>query len=242
VAQEKAAESEWISLFNGKNLDGWTVKIAGHEVNKNFAQTFRVEDGLLKARYDGYDTFDGQFGHIFYNESFSNYRIRVEYRFVGEQAPEGPGWAYRNSGIMVHGQTPESMGKYQAFPASIEVQLLGGRGTGERPTANLCTPGTHVVMDGELYKPHCTNSESDTFHGDQWVTAEVEVRGEEITHFVNGKKVISYSGAQLDEDDKDAKVLLAAGQGKMLTSGTISVQSESHPIDFRKIELMKLDD
>ncbi len=242
VGQEKAAESEWISLFNGKDLTGWTVKITGHDIDDNFAQTFRVEDGMIKVRYDGYGAFDEQFGHLFFNESFSSYRLRLEYRFVGDQIPDGPGWAFRNSGIMLHGQTPESMAKDQKFPASIEVQLLGGRGTGERPTGNLCTPGTHVVMDGELFRPHCVNSESETYHGDQWVTAEVEVRGGAITHFINGKQVLSYSGSQLDEGDGDAKVLLAAGQEKMLTSGTISVQSESHPVDFRKIELMKLDD
>lgn len=242
VAQEKADDDGWISLFNGKNLDGWRVKITGHDLDDNFAQTFRVEDGLLKVRYDGYEEFDGQFGHLYYTESFSNYRLRVEYRFVGEQASGGPGWAFRNSGMMIHGQTPESMAKDQQFPVCIEVQLLGGGGSGERTTGNLCTPGTHVVMNGELVTRHCTNSQSDTYHGDQWVTAEVEVRGADITHFINGKPVLSYSEPQLDEKDPDAKVLLDAGHAKMLSGGTISIQSESHPIDFRKIELLKLDD
>lgn len=242
TGQEQAAETGWISLFNGKDLEEWTVKIAGHDMGDNFAQTFRVEDGLLKVRYDGYEKFDGQFGHLFHKESFSNYRIRVEYRFVGDQAPEGPAWAFRNSGIMIHGQTPGSMGKEQQFPVCIEVQLLGGGGTGERTTGNLCTPGTNVVMNGELVTRHCTNSQSETYHGDQWVTAEVEVRGSKITHFIEGKPVLTYSEPQLDDRDPGAKALLDAGHAKMLSGGTISIQSESHPIDFRKIELMKLDD
>jgi hypothetical protein len=241
-AQEASDTEGWISLFNGKDLDGWKVKIAGHDLGDNFGNTFRVEDGILKVCYDQYDEFKGQFGHLFYRGQFSNYRLRVEYRFVGEQASGGPSWAFRNSGIMIHGQTPESMGKDQKFPASIEVQLLGGDGSRERPTGNLCTPGTHVVIDGELVRRHVTNSTSKTYHGDQWITAEVEVRGNTIKHLVEGEMVLTYTDPQLDDRDPDARKLLEAGHKKMLTSGTISLQSESHPIEFRKVELLRLDD
>jgi hypothetical protein len=243
-ASAAEGEGEWIQLFNGKNLDGWKVKLKGYELNDNFGNTFRVEDGLLTVRYDAYDKFGGKFGHVFYDQPFENYVIRVEYRFVGEQAVEGPGWAFRNSGIMVHGQSPESMRKDQDFPVSIEVQLLGGNGTDERPTGNLCTPGTHVVMDGKLLKRHCTNSSSKTYHGDQWVTAEVEVRGNKsIKHFIEGELVLEYTQPQLDESDADAaKLIEQAGGNKMLSRGSISLQAESHPVDFRKIELRKLED
>ena len=241
LGQDSPSNGEWTSLFNGKNLDGWTVKIAGHELGDNYGNTFRVEDGILKVCYDKYDRFDGKFGHLFYQEKFSNYRLRLEYRFVGEQIDGGPDWAFRNSGIMIHGQSAESMGKDQRFPVCIEVQLLGGRGTGERPTGNLCTPGTHVVMDGKLITPHVINSSSRTYHGDQWVTVEVEVRGNTIKHIVEGETVIVYNDPQIDEEEPDAKRLIEAGQKKVLTGGTISLQSESHPVEFRKVELMKLD-
>ena len=222
---------EWVPLFNGKNLENWQVKLTGHELNKNHGNTFRVEDGLLKVRYDKYDDgFKEQFGHLFYGKPFSSYLVGVEYRFVGEQAANNPGsWAYRNSGIMVHGQDPATMKKDQDFPNSIEVQLLGGNGTDERPTANLCTPGTQFVQDGEVIRRHCTNSASPTFHGDQWVRVEVLVLGDSIiTHYVNGEKVMGYQKPQTDA-------------GELLGSGTVSLQSESHPIDFRKIEIVNLD-
>ena len=141
---------EWIPLFNGKNLDGWKVKIKGYELGENWGDTFRVEDGVLKVAYDRYEKFNDRFGHLFYEKPFSNYILRVEYRFVGQQAPGGPGWAFRNNGIMLHGQPPETMGKDQSFPVSIEVQLLGGSGQGRRPTANVCSPGTHFVQNGKL--------------------------------------------------------------------------------------------
>lgn len=223
-------KGEWIQLFNGKNLDGWKVKVAGYELGDNYNDTFRVEDGLLKVCYDKYDNFDGKFGHIFYEKPFSNYILRVEYRFVGDQCPGGPGWAFRNNGIMIHGQTPETMEKDQNFPNSIEVQLLGGNGKGERSTANLCTPGTDVVMDGKLLKRHCTNSKSKTYHGDQWVTVELEVHGSKcIKHIVEGEVVMEYTKPQLDD-------------GTLLEGGTISLQAESHPTEFRKIEIKVLED
>ena len=163
----------WIQLFNGENLDGWRVKIRGHELDDNYANTFRVEDGLLRVVYDDYEAFDGTFGHLFFETPFSHYRLRVEYRFVGEQTPGGPGWAFRNSGVMLHGQAPESMTVDQEFPVSIEAQMLGGDGEHDRPTGNLCTPGTHVEMKGELVTQHCVNSSSKTYHGDEWVTLEL---------------------------------------------------------------------
>ena len=239
-AADKDGE-KWIPLFNGKNLDGWVVKIKSHPLGENFGDTFRVEDGILKVRYDRkYKKFRGQFGHLFYKEKFSHYRLRVEYRFVGEQADGGPGWAIRNSGIMIHGEDPETMGKDQDFPASIEVQLLGGNGTDERPTANICTPGTNFVMNGELITQHCTSSKSKTYHGDQWVTVEVEVHGSKlIRHKVNGETVLEYTEPQLDDSDAHARELLAK-RPKLLEGGTISLQSESHPVEFRKVELLKL--
>jgi hypothetical protein len=238
--QEQAGE-EWISLFNGRDLTGWTPKFAGHEAGVNYKDTFRVEDGILKVGYDNYETFEGEFGHLFYDKSFSHYRLRIEYRFTGEQTPGGPSWGFRNSGAMLHGQTPESMTVDQRFPVSIEVQFLGGSGQDERPTANLCTPGTHVEMDGELVTQHCTNSGSATFHGDQWVTVEVEVRGDEvIRHFVNGVLVMEYQKPQLDGGDADAQKLIEAGAEMKLSAGTISVQAESHPLEFRRIELLPL--
>ena len=177
IAQQSADQGKWIPLFNGKDLTGWKVKIKGYELNDNFGDTFRVVDGVIKVAYDKYDKFDNRFGHMFYEKPFSNYILRVEYRFVGEQVPEGPGWAFRNSGIMLHGQSPESMRKDQDFPVSVEVQLLGGAATGERSTGNVCTPGTHIVMDGKLITRHCNDSRSKTYRGDQWVTIEVEVHG-----------------------------------------------------------------
>lgn len=234
-------QNKWMRLFNGKDLTGWQIKIKGHPLGENWRNTFRVENGVLKVAYDQYPDFNEDFGHIFYQEKFSHYKLRLEYRFVGEQVPCGPGWAFRNSGIMIHSQSPESMKRDQNFPVSIEVQLLGGNGTDERATGNLCTPGTNVLFDGQLETRHCIGSASKTFHGDQWVAAEVEVHGNGlIRHFINGEPVLEYSRSQLDERDPDAQDLRKSGQAKMISDGYISLQAESHPVEFRKIELLVL--
>ncbi len=239
-AQDRTEAEHWVPLFNGKDLDGWKVKIKGYELGDNFGDTFRVENGVLKVSYDRYSKFDQKFGHLFYKAPFSHYKLRIEYRFVGDQCPGGPSWALRNSGVMIHGQTPESMRKDQDFPVSIEVQFLGGNGRDKRPTANVCSPGTHIVMGGKLITQHCTNSTSKTYHGDQWVTVEVEVHGNgKIVHKVNGQTVLEYEKPQLDDHDPDGKRLIENGE-KMISEGTISLQSESHPIEFRKVEILPL--
>ena len=238
------ANGKWIQLFNGKDLTGWTPKIRGHALGENFGDTFRVEKGVLKVSYDKYEKFEGRFGHLVYKKPFSSYRLRVEYRFVGEQAAGGPGWALRNSGVMLHGQAPETMERDQEFPVSIEAQFLGGTDPArERPTANVCSPGTHIVMDGQLVTRHCNNSKAKTYQGDRWVTVELEVHGGGvIKHIVDGQTVLEYSQVQLDEKDKyAAKILGKNGGKKLVDGGFLYLQAESHPVEFRKVELLPLE-
>lgn len=239
-------DGEWIDLFNGENLDNWVIKFTGYPLGENFNNTFRVEDSLLKVSYEEWDQWGGQFGHIFYDRSFSHYILRVEYRFVGEQVEGGPGWAFRNNGLMLHSQDPETMTQDQEFPASLETQLLGGNGTDERTTLNLCTPGTNFVMDGELITQHCNSSTSDTYHGDQWVTAEIEVRGSEVVrHKIDGEVVFEYTDPQYDPNDSDARHIMEINNidedELLIDEGYISLQAESHPTQFRKIQVKVLE-
>jgi hypothetical protein len=226
---------KWEQLFNGKDLKDWQIKIKDHDLNDNFGNTFRIVNGKIQVNYDHYSKFDNQYGHLFYRKPFSYYLIGVEYRFTGNQVEGGPGWAFRNSGIMIHGQDPGTMTKGQDFPNSIEVQLLGGSGKGKRPTANVCTPGTQYVMNNSVVKNHCMDSNSPTFNGDQWVRVEALVLGDSlVVHYVNGEEVLRYQRPQTDPVD-------GKEEGKLLKSGTISLQSESHPVEFRKVEIVNLE-
>lgn len=242
-SNKKSSQENWTPIFNGKDLEGWTPKFTGHKLGINYKNTFRVEDGLLKVSYENYDTFKGKFGHLFYKQPYSNYKIRLEYRFVGKQVPEAPEWAYRNSGIKFHCQPPESMGKDQNSPVSIEVQLLGGNGKDQRPTANICSMGTHIVMDDSLITQHCTQSKSKTYHGDQWVKVEAEIHGGDITsHYVNGQKVLSYSKPQFDTSDANTKKLIGDRDNLIIKEGYIALQAESHPVHFRNIDILPLEE
>jgi len=241
LAQNRADTKEWIPLFNGKNLEGWIPKITGYPLGENYADTFRVENGVLKVSYDKYPEFANKFGHLFYNKKFSHYILAAEYRFVGDQATGAPAWALRNNGFMLHSQAPETMGRNQDFPISIEVQILGGAPTGERSTGNVCTPGTEIFRNGAMVRGHCTNSTSATYRGDQWVRLEIEVRGSEhIKHTVEGQTVLEYDlpqigGGSVSNFDPSVKK-----DGTLLSEGYITIQGESHPTEFRKIELLNL--
>jgi hypothetical protein len=233
---------EWHSLFNGKDLSGWAVKIAKHPVNENYADTFRVEDGVIKVSYDRYDKFDGQFGHLYSNQAYSNYILRLEYKITATAIADSPPWAKLNSGVMVHSQSPLSMGLNQAFPASLEFQFLAVGATAGKQTGNVCTPGTNLEMKGKLVTDHIIDSTSKFFPVDEWVSAEIEVHGNaEVIHRINGVEVLRYQHPQLDPRDETAQALLAAGAPLQLSFGHIALQAESQPIWFRNIRIRQLD-
>ena len=242
ISNKTESDNKWKSLFNGENLDDWIVKINGYELHDNHLNTFRVENGSIKVSYDQYDNFTDEFGNLFYKTPFTNYRLKLEYRFLGEQVNGGQAWAEKNSGIMIHSQAPETMLLNQGFPLSLEFQLLGGVENGvQRPSGNLCTPATHVEMKGEKITEHCIMAESKTYYGEEWIEAEVIVDENSITHFIGGELAISYSkpsigGEYLDSASED----IQAKDGEALTNGYISLQSESHPVEFRKIQILEL--
>jgi hypothetical protein len=238
-------QKEWVSLFDGQTLDGWEVKIAGYELNNNYKNTFSVKDGNIRVSYDDYESFDKKFGHIFYtNKKFKNYHLKIDYRFYGEHVSsfksEDEAWNYKNSGVMLHSEHPNQMLLDQEFPVSIEGQFLGGSGANERPTLNMCSPGTEVNIDGTLALNHCINSISKTIHTNDWVSVEFVVFSDSIVHHIIDKDTvitytnIRYGGSYLS-DNYINKI------GEPLSEGYISLQSEGHPIEFKNIRVKELD-
>lgn len=240
-----AEESKWVKLFNGTDLSGWTPKITGHPLGENTHNTFRVEDGILKVSYDDYDKFGKQYGHLYTDIAYSRYIFRCEYRFEGKMMEDAPHYVNLNSGVMIHSQSPQSMGMDQEFPSSIECQFLADEGKGPRPTGNMCSPGTHIEINGELVTRHIVKSSSPTFAPDEWVKIEVEVHGnEQVIHRVNGVEVLRYQKPQLDPQNgiSPASELLDAGAARLLSYGHIALQAEGQGVWFRNIELMSLEE
>lgn len=230
---------KWVSLFNGKNLSNWKPKITGYPLGENFGNTFRVKDKILSTRYDQYDSFNNRFGALYYDKKFTNYRLKVEYRFAGELTPGAPAWGFQDGGVQYHCQPPATVGLNQQFPVCLEYNFHGKKDATERPTGEICVSGIYIEMSGARNKSNCTPPMvKRSFAGDQWVTAEVEVKDGKITHFVNGEQIIQFENPRFDSTHKEAKKFIIAGNDKV-TEGYISLQSNSHPMDFRKIEIME---
>ena len=143
---------------------------------------------------------------------------------------------------VLHAQDPRTMRKDQDFPISIEMQFLGGLADGRpRSTANMCSPGTEVNIDGQTARSHCVNSRSKTYDGDEWIRVEAIVWGDSLVkHIVNGDTVMTYTnlrvgGGNVNGHDPAQKV-----DGRPLKSGWIALQSEGHPIEFRRVDLRVL--
>ncbi len=240
ASTEKPKKENWVPIFNGKDLEGFTMKITGYPLGENFGNTARVENGILSIRYDGYgDDLKDRFGTLYYNKKLSDYRLKVEYRFVGETAPGAPEWGYRDSGLQFHGQPPETQKLDQAFPVCLEYNFHGGNGTDDRPVGAACANGMFFEFNGEKNATTCIQPVIEkTFHGDQWVTMEIDIKDGKITHYVNGEEILSYANPTYDPENETAKTLMENGDAAV-TGGYISLQSNSHPIDFRKIEIME---
>ncbi len=242
-AQQNTSKEDWVTLFDGKDIKDWVPKINHHETGENYGNTFRVNDGIIEVRYDQYEKFNEQFGHLYYKKPFAYYHLVFEYRFVGEWRKDAPEYTLKNSGVMFHSQDPKSMPKEQNWPISVEFQLLAGLGDGvARPTGNMCSPGTDVVFQGKIDDRHCIPSTSKTYEGDQWVTGEIIVLGDSlITHIINGDTVLQYSKPQIGGGvvaNYDPKI---KQDGKLLSEGFIALQSEGQPVDFRNIKILNLE-
>jgi hypothetical protein len=242
AAPADAKTGKWKRIFDGRSLKGWTPKVTGAAAGVNLGNSFTVANGAIQVTYDGWQRFDGRFGHLAYNKPFSAFRLRFQYRFFGKTLPDVEDWQHSNSGAMLLAQSPWSMTRDQKFPVSLEAQLLGAERPNPQPSGNLCTPGTNVVIDGKLETEHCILSTSPILANNHWISAEFEVTKDgKVTHFINGKPVFHYSDPQYDPTDADAKPLIAAAGGALaVRKGYIYLQSEGHPVEFRNIEVMEL--
>ena len=115
----------------------------------------------------------------------------------------------------------------QKFPDSIEFQFLGQDASGTRPTGSICTPGTYIDKDGQTIKKHVIKSSFAAPPAGEWVVAEAVCKDGELQHIINGEVVVSYSNPRTDD-------------GAPVTHGWISLQAESHPIQFRNIVVREL--
>ena len=250
--KKEISKEDWESLFNGKDLTGWDIKIKDHPLNENYKNTFRVEDSIIRVVYSDYEKFNNQFGHLYTQKPYSYYKLKLQYRFVGDHLADAPDWADRNSGVMLHSQSAQSINLHQDFPVSLEMQFLCGNGKDTVPTGNVCTPGTFIVYDGKPYLEHIMNSNSKTYLKNEWINAEAEVYGDSlIRHIINGDTVLTYTKPMIGEGfvsktnnwtwaNITDSLLWINKANTPLGEGHIALQAESQPVDFRRIEILNL--
>ncbi|NMH88080.1 3-keto-disaccharide hydrolase [Flavivirga algicola] len=233
---------QWVRLFNGENLDGWIPKFYHHELGDNYANTFRVKDGVIQVNYDGYNEFGDRYGHLFYNKPFSSYHLKFEYRFTDQWMKDAASYTYRNSGIMFHSQAPKTILKEQNWPISVEYQILAEEKEGvSRPTGNMCSPGTEIFVNNEMATRHCVSSSSKTYKWDEWIKGELLVHADSlIIHMVNGKEVLRYTKPQIGGGTTKGYNPAVKIDGKKLTEGYIGLQAEGQGIEFREIKIKEL--
>ena len=248
---EKSKE-EWTSIFNGKDLTGWDIKIKDHPMNENYKNNFRIEDSMIRVVYSGFEKFDNQFGHLFTQTPYSYYKVKLQYRFVGDHLADAPIWSDRNSGIMLHSQSAKSMDLHQDFPVSLEFQFLCGNGKDTVPTGSVCTPGTFITYNGKPYFGHIQKSNSKTFLKNEWINAEADVYSDSLIHYIiNGDTVLTFTKPMIGQGFvSDTHTWTSANitdsllwinkANTPLTEGHIALQAESQPVDFKKIEILNL--
>ena len=252
VQKKERSKEDWVPLFNGKDLTGWDIKIKDHPFNENYRNTFRIEDSILRVSYTDYGKFDNQFGHLYTQTPYSYYKLKLQYRFVGDHLADAPVWADRNSGVMLHSQSAKSMNLHQDFPVSLEFQFLCGNGKDTVPTGSVCTPGTFITYEGKPYLEHIKESNSKTYLKNEWISAEAEVYGDSlIRHIINGDTVLTYTKPMIGEGFVNNTLTWATANitdsmiwinkaNTPLKEGYIALQAESQPVDFRRIELLNL--
>lgn len=213
----------WVQLFNGRDLGGWTPKFVGFDLGVNYRNTFIVRDGLLTVCYDKYkEGWHNNIGHLFYKDEFSHYILRAEYRFLGDQVRDAPESLMSMSSLILHSQSPETVGKDQERPVSVQARLC----VGQRKGYNELAQGTN---DASATGVDINEQGGDLQQGSQWMSVEIEVHGGEVIRYKSdGQLIAEYKKPVLTD-------------GSTHDSGAIALQASSYPVQFRKIELKVLD-
>ena len=226
--------SEWISLFNGKNLDGWTTFLSSEGRNRDPQGVFKAENGMLHILDVPNRGQRQAFGYLATNRSYGDYHLRFQYRW-GDKRFVPRDRAKRDSGVVYHIQ-----GSDRVWPKSVELQVQEGD-TGDFWLLGGVTMETTVASTGgdpKRYReggvPYTTRAGSyvrvakdrtrDSRSG--WNTVELIVRGDSAVHIVNGEVV--NRGEHL------------RSSGKPLTAGRIAFQAEGAEVYYRNIELKPL--
>ena len=200
------------SLFNGKDLSGWTMDVPSLDKKPNLAKPFTVRNGMLVS-------LGKPAGHLLTEKNYSNYRLEVEYRFAGK-----PG----NCGVLVHASRLRNL--YKMYPKSIEVQM-----NHQHAGDFWCIVEDIKVSDMEKRRGPKKNwgitegkarrilnlTDGSENPVGEWNAMTIECMGNEVKVWVNGD-------------------LVNHGFDCTAKSGKLSIQAEGSEVEFRKLDIHSL--
>lgn len=202
------AQNKTISLFNGRDLQGWHDDVPAHDSLPGEGP-FVVRDGMLVS-------LGTPGGHLITDAVYANYRLEVRYRFTGV-----PG----NCGVLVHASSPRAL--YAMFPKSIEVQLMHeNAGDFWCIVEDIAVPDMEKrrgprsewgITEGKGRRIENLTNGSERPVG-EWNTVVVECVGRGIKVWVNG-------------------VVVNEGFDCTAERGHIALQSEGSEVAFRSVTL-----
>ncbi|MFM7316178.1 MAG: DUF1080 domain-containing protein [bacterium] len=208
-----AADSkETLTLFNGKDLSGWTIWIRHNDKSVDPRQDpkkiFQVKDGVIHISGE-------EFGCLTTDKNYENYHLKLEFMW-GEKKWPPREKAVRDSGILYHG-----IGADKVWTKSVECQIQ------EHDCGDFyMVDGTSAVIDGKREPRYKKKTKDTEKPNGQWNTVEVICKGDTVKHIVNGELVGEASGLSADKEGKTP-----------LTKGKIILQSEGAEVFYRNITL-----
>ena len=203
------AKQTTVSLFNGKDLEGWHVDVPALDSIPEATNPFIIRDSLLVS-------LGTPQGHLITDKEYMDFRLDVEYRFAGE-----PG----NCGVLVFASTPRSL--YKMFPKSIEVQMMHENAGDfwcivedievDNMEERRGPKEDWGITEGKARRIKNLTDDSENSIG-EWNHMTIECLKNEIKVWVNGDLVNHGYNATADR-------------------GKIALQAEGAEVEFRKVEL-----
>jgi hypothetical protein len=228
VCQVKPESDGWISLFNGKNLDGWYSYLDSSGKNKDPKGVFKVENGMIHILDVPMSDGKSDNGYLATTQDYSNVRIHVEYKWGFKRATEGK----RNSGLLYLAVGPDAI-----YPTSLECQIE------ETDVGDLWIAPSLPMYDDDMQTGTRVRSapgdslrvlkSGDFENRDAWNSVDVILRGDQSTHLVNGRIVNTAHDIQRPDPSNPSKMM-------PLQSGRILLEAEGSEIWFRDIRVKPL--
>jgi Domain of Unknown Function (DUF1080) len=244
---EKNSTERWVSLFNGRNLDGWYTFLQQHGKNHDPDHVITIEDGAIHLYKDATDASKVVMGYIGTEKEYGDYHLRVQYRW-GTKKFEPRYTLKRDAGLYYHIIGPDAV-----WPRALQFQIqqtdvgdliaLYGFAvdtwidprtrTAQEPTYQEKEHGGEPrVLGGGKGIAYQKRLPGD-FELDGWNTIEVIARGDTTTHVLNGHIVNQGKNVRLVSTDN-------SGSTRPITRGRIALEIEAAELFFRKIELREL--